>query len=181
MEIASNYEIAIANLACALASDTVSEEHRVAIKASATSVERIIGTLNLFIVSYSNKLLQNSISTEKAAKSVSAEYRACGLSELLNYSVFKPAVEMFFQNKAGSLTDIAAKIAAVSEISAAASECTEERVRDAMQIYVLRLLNNFGLVTYDIPLTRKIMESINTITEERKERAIMPPVLLSEL
>lgn len=181
MEIASEYELAMANLACALASDTVSDDQRSAIRRSAAGVDRVVGALNLFIISYCRKLLANEISAEKASLSVSAEYRACGLSDTLEYAGFKPAVDMFFTHKAGALTEIDSRLKAVSSIFEAACSCSEQRVKDAMQIYCLRLLSNFGLVTYDIAFTRKIISAINTITEERKEKAILPPALLSEL
>lgn len=181
MEIASEYEIATANLACALATDTVSEEQRNAIRRSATNVDRVVSTLNLFIVSYCHKLVANEISAEKAALAVSAEYRACGFPDTLGYAVFKPAVDMFFTHKAGALTEIDSKLKAIVNIFVIACSCSEQRVKDAMQIYCLRLLNNFGLVTYDIALTRRIISAINTITENRKAAALMPPALLSEL
>lgn len=181
MEIASEYEIATANLACALATDTVSDEHRNAIRRSVTDIDRVVSTLNLFIVSYCRRLAANEISAEKAALAVSAEYRACGLPDTIGYAVFKPAVDMFFNYKAGLLPDIDSKLKAVLNIFGIACTCQEERIKDAMQIYCLRLLNNFGLVTHDIALTKRIISAINAITEERKAQALMPPVLLSEL
>lgn len=181
MEIASEFEIATANLACALATDTVSDEQRDAIRRTVNSIDRAVSTLNLFIVSYCRKLMANEISGEKAALAVSAEYRACGLPDTLGYAVFKTAVDMFFSHKAGALTEIDGRIKAVINIFGMACSCSEQRVKDALQIYCLRLLNNFGLITYDIALTRRIISAINTITEERKAKAIMPPALLAEL
>ena len=53
--------------------------------------------------------------------------------------------------------------------------------QDALFIYCLRLLSHMGIVTADLSFTNLVMREINAITEDRKNAAIMPQALVTEL
>lgn len=59
--------------------------------------------------------------------------------------------------------------------------CSCGRIKDAMNIYCLRLLSHMGVVTADLSFTNCVMREINAITESRKNAAIMPQALVTEL
>ena len=80
MEIASKYEIAAANLAIALQTDTVSVEQRSELRAAiGSSIDKLVDALNMIIVCYNKRMYAGEIAPEKAAKCVKAEYAAIGL------------------------------------------------------------------------------------------------------
>ena len=77
MEIASKYEIAAANLAIALQTDTVSVEQRSELRAAiGNSIDKLVDALNMIIVCYNKRMYAGEIAPEKAAKCVKAEYAA---------------------------------------------------------------------------------------------------------
>lgn len=79
MEIASKYEIAAANLAIALQTDTVSVEQRSELRAAiGNSIDKLVDALNMIIVCYNKRMYAGEIAPEKAAKCVKAEYAAIG-------------------------------------------------------------------------------------------------------
>ena len=45
----------------------------------------------------------------------------------------------------------------------------------------MRLLSHMGIVTADLSFTNLVMREINAITEDRKDAAIMPQALVTEL
>ena len=162
MEIASKYEIVAANLAIALQTDTVSVEQRSELRAAiGSSIDKLVDALNMIIVCYNKRMYAGEIAPEKAAKCVKAEYAAIGLSNVVAYDYFSAAVGAFFfeQNE----------------------RCGCQRVKDALFIYCLRLLSHMGIVTADLSFTNLVMREINAITEDRKNAAIMPQALVTEL
>ena len=66
-------------------------------------------------------------------------------------------------------------------IRAYSHRCRCQRVKDALFIYCLRLLSHMGIVTADLSFTNLVMREINAITEDRKNAAIMPQALVTEL
>mgnify|MGYP006912778004 CR=1 FL=1 len=97
MEIASKYEIAAANLAIALQTDTVSVEQRSELRAAiGSSIDKLVDALNMIIVCYNKRMYAGEIAPEKAAKCVKAEYAAIGLSNVVAYDYFSAAVGAFF-------------------------------------------------------------------------------------
>lgn len=182
MEIASNYEIAAANLAIALQTDTVSSEQRTQLQeAVGSDLDKLVDCLNMIIVCYNRRMYDSEISPDRAAKSVKAEYNAIGFGRVLSYDFFMAAVDLFFARKAMSALDAQEKIARVKEIFSQNGRCQCQRVKDALDIYCLRLLSHMGIVTADLAFTRDVMQEINAITEERKGAAIMPQALITEL
>lgn len=182
MEIASIYEIASANLAIALQTDTVSSEQRLELQtAIGNDIDKLIDCLNMIIVSYNRRMYSGEIAADKAAKSVKAEYAAIGLSKVVSYDYFAPAVELFFDRKSMTTLSSIERIERIKEISAQNERCSCQRVRDALHIYCLRLMSHMGIVTVDLAFTRDVMQEINAITEERKAAAIMPQALITEL
>ena len=100
MEIASKYEIAAANLAIALQTDTVSVEQRSELRAAiGSSIDKLVDALNMIIVCYNKRMYAGEIAPEKAAKCVKAEYAAIGLSNVVAYDYFSAAVGAFFTRK----------------------------------------------------------------------------------
>lgn len=100
MEIASKYEIAAANLAIALQTDTVSVEQRSELRAAiGGSIDKLVDALNMIIVCYNKRMYAGEIAPEKAAKCVKAEYAAIGLSNVVAYDYFSAAVGAFFTRK----------------------------------------------------------------------------------
>ena len=100
MEIASKYEIAAANLAIALQTDTVSVEQRSELRAAiGGSIDKLVDALNMIIVCYNKRMYAGEIAPEKAAKCVKAEYAAIGLSNVAAYDYFSAAVGAFFTRK----------------------------------------------------------------------------------
>ena len=88
MEIASKYEIAAANLAIALQTDTVSVEQRSELRAAiGSSIDKLVDALNMIIVCYNKRMYAGEIAPEKAAKCVKAEYTAIGLSNVVAYVI----------------------------------------------------------------------------------------------
>lgn len=182
LEIASMYEIASANLAIALQTDTVSSEQRLELQtAIGNDIDKLIDCLNMIIVCYNRRMYSGEIAADKAAKSVKAEYAAIGLSKVVSYDFFAPAVELFFDRKSMTTLSAIEKLDRIKEISAQNERCSCQRVRDALHIYCLRLMSHMGIVTVDLAFTRDVMQEINAITEERKNVAIMPQALITEL
>lgn len=182
MEIASKYEIAAANLAIALQTDTVSVEQRSELQSAVgDDLDKLVDCLNMIIVCYNRRMYDGEITPEKAAKSVKAEYTAIGLSKVLSYDYFAPAVRLFFERKGAAALGTPEKLARIKEIFAQNERCNCQRVRDALHIYCLRLMSHTGIVTVDLAFTRDVMQEINAITEERKGAAIMPQALITEL
>lgn len=182
MEIASKYEIAAANLAIALQTDTVSAEQRSELRAAiGGSIDKLVDALNMIIVCYNRKMYGGEITPEKAARCVKAEYAAIGLSEVLAYDYFSSAVELFFARKSLMALSTDEKLAQVKAIFDRNERCGCGRVKDALFIYCLRLLSHMGIVTADLSFTNLVMREINAITEERKSTAAMPQALVTEL
>lgn len=182
MEIASKYEIAAANLAIALQTDTVSVEQRSELQtAVGGNLDKLVDCLNMIIVCYNRRMYDGEITPEKAAKSVKAEYTAIGLPKVLSYDYFAPAVGLFFERKGAAALETPEKLARIKEIFTQNERCNCQRVRDALHIYCLRLMSHMGIVTADLAFTRDVMQEINAITEERKGAAIMPQALITEL
>lgn len=182
MEIASNYEIAAANLAIALQTDTVSVEQRSELRAAiGSSIDKLVDALNMIIVCYNKRMYGGEITPEKAARCVKAEYAAIGLSDVVAYSHFAAAIEMFFARKSLMALTPDEKIARVKAIFDQNERCSCGRIKDAMSIYCLRLLSHMGVVTADLSFTNCVMREINAITENRKNAAIMPQALVTEL
>lgn len=91
MEIASNFEIAAANLAIALQTDTVSAEQRSELRtAIGGDIDKLIDALNMIIVCYNKRMYADEITPEKAARCVKAEYAAVGLSNVIAYDFLPP-------------------------------------------------------------------------------------------
>ena len=66
MEIASKYEIAAANLAIALQTDTVSVEQRSELRAAiGNSIDKLVDALNMIIVCYNKRMYAGEIAPEK--------------------------------------------------------------------------------------------------------------------
>lgn len=182
MEIASKYEIAAANLALALQTDTVSAEQRIALReAVGNQIDMLVNTLNMLIVSYNRRMYCGEITPERAEKCVEAEYKAIGLSDVVSYTWFAAAVNTFFVRKAMLEMTPEKKIAQVKEIFSRNERCDCQCVKDAMNIYCLRLMSHMGIVTVDLAFTSAVMREINAITEDRKSSAIMPNALITEL
>ncbi len=69
MEIASKYEIAAANLAIALQTDTVSVEQRSELRAAiGSSIDKLVDALNMIIVCYNKRMYAGEIAPEKSRK-----------------------------------------------------------------------------------------------------------------
>ena len=181
MEIASKYEIAAANLAIALQTDTVSVEQRSELRAVIGSSDKLVDALNMIIVCYNKRMYAGEIAPEKAAKCVKAEYAAIGLSNVVAYDYFSAAVGAFFTRKTLMALSTDEKLAWVKTIFEQNERCGCQRVKDALFIYCLRLLSHMGIVTADLSFTNLVMREINAITEDRKNAAIMPQALVTEL
>ena len=188
MEIASKYEIAAANLAIALQTDTVSVEQRSELRAACGctaaiggSIDKLVDALNMIIVCYNKRMYAGEIAPEKAAKCVKAEYAAIGLSNVVSYDYFSAAVGAFFTRKTLMALSTDEKLAWVKTIFEQNERCGCQRVKDALFIYCLRLLSHMGIVTADLSFTNLVMREINAITEDRKNAAIMPQALVTEL
>ena len=190
MEIASKYEIAAANLAIALQTDTVSVEQRSELRAAiGNSIDKLVDALNMIIVCYNKRMYAGEIAPEKAAKCVKAEYAAIGLSRcnlasvhsLVAYDYFSATVGAFFTRKTLMVLSTDEKLAWVKTIFEQNERCGCQRVKDALFIYCLRLLSHMGIVTADLSFTNLVMREINAITEDRKNAAIMPQALVTEL
>ena len=165
MEIASKYEIAAANLAIALQTDTVSVEQRSELRAAiGSSIDKLVDALNMIIVCYNKRMYAGEIAPEKAAKCVKAEYAGA-----------------FFTRKTLMALSTDEKLAWVKTIFEQNERCGCQRVKDALFIYCLRLLSHMGIVTADLSFTNLVMREINAITEDRKNAAIMPQALVTEL
>lgn len=182
LEIASKYEIAAANLAIALQTDTVSVEQRSELRAAiGSSIDKLVDALNMIIVCYNKRMYAGEIAPEKAAKCVKAEYAAIGLSNVVAYDYFSAAVGAFFTRKTLIALSTDEKLAWVKTIFEQNERCGCQRVKDALFIYCLRLLSHMGIVTADLSFTNLVMREINAITEDRKNAAIMPQALVTEL
>lgn len=182
MEIASKYEIAAANLAIALQTDTVSVEQRGELRAAiGNSIDKLVDALNMIIVCYNKRMYAGEIAPEKAAKCVKAEYAAIGLSNVVAYDYFSATVGAFFTRKTLMALSTDEKLAWVKTIFEQNERCGCQRVKDALFIYCLRLLSHMGIVTADLSFTNLVMREINAITEDRKNAAIMPQALVTEL
>lgn len=179
MEIVNFYEIAAANFVIALNNNEVSTQERENIrKAIGNDVEKMIDTLNLLIVGYSEKVFSKGFPRQKAALAIKAEYKAIGLDEILSYSSFEKIIAIFFEKKEfpgkGSLDRI-------KEIYKNNRGCKNERVKTGVDCYCLRLLSHGGLVTSDLTFTKALMETINAYTRQQIEQSIMPSILVTEL
>lgn len=182
MEIASNFEIAAANLAIALQTDTVSTEQRSELRtAIGGDIDKLVDALNMIIVCYNKRMYADEITPEKAARCVKAEYAAIGFSNVIAYDFFAAAIDLFFARKSLTALSTDEKIARVKEIFEQNERCGCERVKDALFIYCLRLLSHMGVVTADLSFTNCVMREINAITEDRKNAATMPQALITEL
>lgn len=130
---------------------------------------------------YNKRMYAGEIAPEKAAKCVKAEYAAIGLSNVVAYDYFSAAVGAFFTRKTLMALSTDEKLAWVKTIFEQNERCGCQRVKDALFIYCLRLLSHMGIVTADLSFTNLVMREINAITEDRKNAAIMPQALVTEL
>lgn len=182
MEITTDYEIASANLAIALADDAVSTEQREEIAAAVgDNLDRLIEVVNTFIVSYNAKMYAGQITAATAKKTVKAEYKAIGFGKVLEYKWLENVIELFYDKEAFASETHAERLARIKEIYESNRACVNERIRIGVDAYVLRLLNGFGLVTEDLEFTKKVMAVINGYTVEQRESAILPPAIVTEL
>ncbi len=181
LEIASKYEIAAANLAIALQTDTVSVEQRSELRAAiGSSIDKLVDALNMIIVCYNKRMYAGEIAPEKAAKCVKAEYAAIGLSTW-SHTIISPRRSARSCRKTLMALSTDEKLAWVKTIFEQNERCGCQRVKDALFIYCLRLLSHMGIVTADLSFTNLVMREINAITEDRKNAAIMPQALVTEL
>lgn len=182
MEIVNTYDIASANLAIALETDSVSTEQREAVRtAVGEDIDLMMDALNAVIVSYNAKVYTGKISNEKAEKFVKAEYKAIGFTDMLDYKYLNAPISLFYSR--GEFVSIGAseQVGRIKEMWQANQDCPVARVQDAVAIYTLRLLSHLGLITTDLEFTRTVMGVINDLDEARKTAAILPPAIVTEL
>ena len=112
---------------------------------------------------------------------VGQNFVAIGLSNVVAYDYFSATVGAFFTRKTLMVLSTDEKLAWVKTIFEQNERCGCQRVKDALFIYCLRLLSHMGIVTADLSFTNLVMREINAITEDRKNAAIMPQALVTEL
>ena len=100
---------------------------------------------------------------------------------MVAYDYFSATVGAFFTRKTLMALSTDEKLAWVKTIFEQNERCGCQRVKDALFIYCLRLLSHMGIVTADLSFTNLVMREINAITEDRKNAAIMPQALVTEL
>lgn len=182
MEITSNYQIAVANLAIALSEDTVSTEQREEIaKAVGNDIDRLIDVTNAYIVNANAKMYAGKLTAAKAKSYIKAEYKAIGFGNVLDYKYLEKPFEVFYDRKAFAAASAAEQLKKVKEVYERNQTCPNERIKCGVDSYALRLLYNFGLITEDIGFAKEIMETINGYSTEQKELAILPPAIITEL
>lgn len=182
MEIASNYDIAVANLIVAMENNEVSTEQRNAVvEVVGHDLDLMMGALNAIVVAYNAKMYSGAIAAKKAKLYVKSEYNTIGFGEILDYSYLEAAISLFYDRKALRVGQPEDQLKAVKDIYAKNADCPNKRVKDAIASYCLRLLSHFNLVTQDMELTKRIMADINSMSEEDKNAAILPPAIVTEM
>ena len=182
MDIVSNYEIAIANLVVAMKGGVVTAELREKLtEAIGDDIELEMDALNAVIVCNLSKAYEGEVTFDKAMKTVKAEYKSLGFNKLLSYEFLEKPITLFFQMKQLGEMKPDDGLNAIKEIYAKNKNCPVEPVKDAIDALVLRLLSHYGAVTEDISFTQEVMSTINGFTEERKNAAVLPSVLVTEM
>lgn len=182
MEIVNEYEIASANLALALQNDAVSTEHREAIRTAVDGdLDKMMDAMNTVIVAMNAKVYGGTMTPERAKKTVAAEFKAMGFEWIVEYKYLQNAVNLFY-DRAEVLKEPGEKqVERIRAMWDQNQNCPVERVRDGVSTYSLRLLSHLGIVTVDLDFTKSVMDEINGYDEGRKEKAILPPAIVTEL
>lgn len=179
MQIVTSYEIASANFALALESDTVSTEQRTEIRAAiGDSLDNLIDAVNMLLVAYNRKYYAGRITAAKAIQTIKAEYKACKFNELLEYGYIERLVEIFYKREDFPNANTVQDIKAIYEKNL---KCPQDRIRAGVDSYCLRLLSHCGAVTTDLHFTQELMNSLNCYTREQMDESILPACLVTEL
>lgn len=182
MEIASNFEIAVANLAIALNDDAVSTEQRTEIAvAVGNDLDKMMEVVNAFVVANNAKMYEKKIDSAKAQKTIKAEYKAIGFEKIVEYRYLERLIALFYDRADFTAMAPARQVEAVREMFEQNRDCSEERVKVGIDSYALRILYNFGLVAEDIEFTKQLMRTINAYNAEQRDKALIPPAIVTEL